>query len=374
MVRSLKVHPESLPNVRLALQRNGYPSQQKFADDIGPSLSTVKSFLNGKPVDYENFREICERLGLDWQAIAYLEAPLTQRSEQQIVSALAVSPFVAGPPIDRPCRFFGRDREIKRCFNLLKRHPLQNIAAIGQRRMGKTSFLRYLAQITTTPVEQLRPGQKQDWLPQPECYRWIFVDFQDSRMASRERLLGHWLRALGISPPDGLDLDRFMDLVSDNLHQPTIILLDEIGVGLRRCPELDDEFWDSLRSLATHQVGGNLAFVLSAPESPLELARHSGFGSPFFNIFGYVATLGPLSEIEARELVASSPIPLPEADIEWILSQSQRIPLLLQILCRERLFALENGETDDRWRAESLQQIEPFLSLTEGKSYHNNDD
>ncbi|NIR92457.1 MAG: ATP-binding protein, partial [Gammaproteobacteria bacterium] len=80
---------------------------------------------------------------------------------------------------------------------------------------------------------------------------------------------------------------------------PTVILLDEIGVALQRYPELDDAFWESLRSLATNQVGGHLAFVLAGSESPDELARHSGFGSPFFNIFGYTAELGPLSEPEA---------------------------------------------------------------------------
>jgi hypothetical protein len=32
----------------------------------------------------------------------------------------------------------------------------------------------------------------------------------------------------------------------------------------------------------------------------------------------------------------------------------------LQILCRERLMALEEGETGGAWRAEALRQIEPF--------------
>jgi len=63
MSRSLRVDPKYIQKVNLALKRNGYPSQRKFAEDIVPCLSTVKNFLKGKPVDYENFREICERLG-----------------------------------------------------------------------------------------------------------------------------------------------------------------------------------------------------------------------------------------------------------------------------------------------------------------------
>jgi hypothetical protein len=154
-----------------------------------------------------------------------------------------------------------------------------------------------------------------------------------------------------------------MDVVSHGLHTPTVILLDEIGVALQRCPELDTAFWESLRSLATNYVGGNLGFVLAAHESPGLLAEHSNVGSPFFNIFGYTATLGPLKEQEARELIASSPIPFAPADVDWILAQSGCWPMLLQILCRERLIALEEGEADDAWQEDGLGQMSPFRDL-----------
>ncbi len=75
-----------------------------------------------------------------------------------VVGALAR--FSAGPPIAHPRSFFGRARELKRLFNLWQRSPLQNAAIIGPRRAGKTSLLLYLANITTTPPEQLRPGQR----------------------------------------------------------------------------------------------------------------------------------------------------------------------------------------------------------------------
>jgi len=273
--------------------------------------------------------------------------------------------FIVGPPITHPCHFFGRERELKRLFNLWKRPPLQNAAVIGPRRSGKTSLLLYLKSITITPTEQLRPGQRADWLPEPKRYRWIFVDFQDPRVGSREGLLRYLLTCLDLSVPDPCDLDRFMDVVSQDLCMPTVILLDEIGVALQRYPELDDIFWESLRSLATTQVDGNLAFVLAAHEPPDQLAHHSGLGSPFFNIFGYTATMGPLNEPEARELITSSPIPFPHADVDWILAQSGHWPLLLQILCREHLITLEEGETGDAWQADALDQIAPFRHLLE---------
>jgi hypothetical protein len=95
----------------------------------------------------------------------------------------------------------------------------------------------------------------------------------------------------------------------------------------------------------------------------LSWPQHNGYGSPFFNIFGYTALLGPLKEAEAHDLVASSPIPFAADDINWILEQSGRWPILLQILCRERLLTLEDGETDQTWREDGLQQLVPFRYL-----------
>lgn len=291
--------------------------------------------------------------------------------------AVELPSFIAGPPITHPRQFFGRERELRRLFNLWKRAPLQNAAIIGPRRSGKTSLLMYLKSITTTPPSHLRTGQRTDWLPEPESYRWVFVDFQDSRMSNREELLRYLLTCLSLADSPGskqahpevdahCDLDYFMDVVSRGLHTPTVILLDEIGVALQRCPELDTSFWESLRSLATNHTRGNLAFVLAAHESPGLLASHSNIGSPFFNIFGYTTTLGPLTEQQARELIASSPIPFPAADADWILSQSGRWPMLLQILCRERLVTLEEGETGSAWRKDGLLQMEPFREPCEG--------
>jgi hypothetical protein len=357
MGRSLRVSPGCIEQVKSALGGNGFPSQRALAEELDIGLSTVKKFLTGQPVDYSYFLEISGRLGYEWRNIVHIDETIPKPIFEES------SAFITGTPITHPRYFFGRQKELKRLFNLLKSRPLQNAAIIGKRRSGKTSLLQYLKNITTTPTEQLRPGQKSDWLPHPENYRWIFVDFQDSRRQSREGLLRYILESLKMSVPSPCDLERFMDAVSSNLRQPTVILLDEIGAGLQRCPELDDGFWESLRSLATNQTNGNLGFVLATPESPIELARSTGHSSPFFNIFGYTTTLGALTEAEARELIASSPIPFPAEDVEWILNQSKCWPLLLQILCRERLFSLEEGETEDDWREVGLEQLKPFADL-----------
>ena len=272
-----------------------------------------------------------------------------------------LSPFVVGPPITVPRQFFGRERELKRVFGLLRRFPLQNVAVIGPKRSGKTSLLYYLKSITQADASELRSGQRTEWLPEPEQYRWVFVDFQDARMGNRDRLLRHLLTSLDMPAPSPCELDDFMDIVSHHLHAPTVILMDEIGAGLVS-RELDEPFWWSLRSLVSHQTHGNLAFLLTSHASPGQLAQDEGKPSPFFNIF-QALELGPFTDAEARDLIDSSPQPFPSDDVAWILEQSGRWPCLLQILCQACLTALEEGEADDGWREQGLRQIDPFRYL-----------
>jgi hypothetical protein len=174
----------------------------------------------------------------------------------------SLSPFVVGLPITTPRQFFGRERELKRIFDLWQHFPLQSIALMGLKRSGKTSLLHYLQTITQASSAQLRPGQRSDWLPQPQPFQWVFVDFQDARLGKQERLLPYLLTSLGMPVPDPCRLDNFMDVFSAHLYNPSVILMDEISAGLAS-PELDETFWGSLRSLVSHYAHGQLAFVLA---------------------------------------------------------------------------------------------------------------
>lgn len=286
------------------------------------------------------------------------------------VSAEEFSPFVVGPPITHPRYFFGYERELRGLFNLLRRRPLQNAAIIGPLRSGKTSFLLYLQNITRLTPGEARLGQRTDWLPAPEQYRWVFVDFQDRRMSTKEGFLRYLLTSMELPIPEPCNMERFSEVISGNLHRPTVVLLDEIGMALQSYDEFDQTFWLGLRALTPVPTRGNLAFVLASQGEPKMLADSNNKSSPFFNIFGYRLSLAPMTETDARDLIASSPIPFPDEDVEWILAQSGRWPILLQVLCRERLLALEDGETDDAWRAEGLRQMEPFRHLLESNFTH----
>jgi MinD-like ATPase involved in chromosome partitioning or flagellar assembly len=328
---------DSASDLSKAFERISY-AMSSLAPNEKPLERYRKSFDNNK-IAFHNF----------------VKLPIISKFEP-----LPESAFVAGIPIDHPSHFFGRQKELKRIFGLLKRQPLQNVAIIGQRRSGKTSLLNYLRYITTVKSEELRLDQKSDWLDKPQAYRWIFVDFQDVRMAYKERLLRYLLESMELPIPNPCNLERFMAQVSENIIVPTVILMDEVGVGLQRCPGLDDAFWESLRSLATNQTDGNLAFILTTKENPMDLARNNGHSSPFFNIFGYTTTLGAFTDSEARELIASSPQAFSTDDTEWILTHSKKWPHLLQSLCQTCLFHMQEGDPTDDWKTEGLQQISRF--------------
>ena len=287
-----------------------------------------------------------------------------QRSTRTPLSTL--KSYVVGPPITDPRQFFGRDYYLRRIFGLWQAFPLEHMAVIGPRRSGKTSLLHYLRKITLTDAAALRPGQRSDWLSQPESYRWVFVDFQDPRMRKLKSLLHYLSMSLGLLVDQELDLDIFMERMSKHeWRTPTIILMDELGAAIES-PELDQTFWWGLRSLVNSTAAGHLAFLLSAPESPATLADEKGKTSPFFNMFNTLE-LGPFTEAEALDLIQSSTHLFDPSDVDWILETSQLWPCLVQTLCDERVRSLaENGTQDrpsDEWKQHALERIQAHPQL-----------
>ena len=291
------------------------------------------------------------------------EIPLSILTPQALpisLTSMHASPFIIGPPITEPRQFFGREYILKRIFDVWKYMPLQHIAIVGLKRSGKTSLLHYLRRIIDTPVEKLRTGQRNNWLS--PGYQWVFVDFQDPRMCYQESLLRHILIELDMPVPEPADLVSFMEILDQYLEFPTLILLDEMGAGLAS-PDLDEQFWWGMRSLGSNHAGGQIGFVFTAHQAPEEMLLDDTKPSPFFNIFGHVLNLGPLTEPEALALINSSPQPFDSKDIEWILKNSGNWPALLQILCHARLTALEENQSDNAWQKEALQRMKPYRYL-----------
>jgi transposase-like protein len=271
-----------------------------------------------------------------------------------------LSPCLVNSPVQMPVQFFGRKNELKRITDLWTRFPLQNIAVIGPKGMGKTSLLNYLYHLSRIDSQDLRPGQRHDWFAGLGEQRWVKVDFNDSLFWNKERFFGYLLKELSQSPASA-DCDWYHAreiIEQQHLGVPTFILLDNIDVGLS-APELDLSFWSGLRPLCMNSKS-NLAFLITSPQAPEPVAKAYGKPSPFFNVFGQVLRLGPLFEDEARELLqfgasqAQLPAPLTGDEIDWILEQSGRCPMLLQKMCHCRFQALKEGKAVAVWQEECL--------------------
>ena len=89
MPRSLRLRLQYIPTVKSSLLRNGFPSQKILAEDLGIAQSTVSHFLNGKPVDYANFIEICRGLNQEWRDIADFEDKCESVEIQSIAAKIA---------------------------------------------------------------------------------------------------------------------------------------------------------------------------------------------------------------------------------------------------------------------------------------------
>ncbi len=291
-----------------------------------------------------------------------LLTPLPKEEESQDPH---LAPFVVGAPILDARNFFGRQKEINDVTKLWTGIPLLHAMVFGPRRSGKTSLLLHLKNMLTQSGAKLRPGQRPERLSRGQPARCVFVDFRQHQNKTQVGFVRSLLQGLGLPTPPDCSLDQFQELMSEGVQSPTVVLLDEVGLALERYPEIDLDVWSTLRSL-TLTTNGNLGFILALSGSSAQLIKQNGGDSPFFNIFGYVTTLGPFTELEARELIRNAPLPFPPDDVQWILTQSHYIPLLLQHLCHARLAALEEGETDDRWKQEGLEQMKPFLYLLGG--------
>lgn len=266
-----------------------------------------------------------------------------------------LKPFVVGPPIRHPQHFFGRTREMRRIFQALQ-PQFEHVAVIGDRRIGKTSLLQHLSQITISSPQEVRTNQHTDWLPNAQAYRWIYVDFQRTLMRQQEGLLQFLATQFNLPSQDKWSLDIFVEaLIDHGLSRPTVLMLDELGAGLTTS-ELDQSFWWGMRAILNDATNANLAILVAAHDDPTKLANDQGKASPFFNVFNSVH-LGPFTEGETLELIGSSPISFAEEDIAWILEQSERLPHRIQILCQARLNALEDGDQNEEWKNWGRSQI-----------------
>lgn len=239
------------------------------------------------------------------------------------------NPFIVGVPITDPADFFGRERELDFCLQRLR--GMQSVSILGERRIGKTSLLRYL--ITTLPE---RVGAQ---------FRGAFLDLTSPNLSSVEGALMSIQRQLGLEKPEPT-LSGFAERLA-NVHaagQRAVVALDEAEMFVRLPAEFNHDFCEALRALAS---AGHLALLTASRLSLREMHEQGALVSPLYNVMG-VRRLGEFIEAEAREFVAfpREGVAFAAEQAEEILRLAGRHPLRLQVFCFHTAQAVRDGRKD----------------------------
>jgi hypothetical protein len=245
------------------------------------------------------------------------------------------NPFFHRGPIRQREHFCGRADDIGQSLSLLRNG--QNMALVGQRRIGKTSLLFHIADPVVFEAHGLHRNE----------HLFVYLDGTELGHLSPDEVLGLLLDQLastlsaargsielGRAPPGGLSYRAFREAilrVTESGLKP-IYLFDEFE-SLAGNPHLGPRFFSGLRALSSQF---DLSFVTASHESLLRLtyANTETLSSPFFNTFANLH-LGLFSESEARELIETlathTGLDLPSQTIDHILELAGPHPLLLQL-------------------------------------------
>lgn len=309
MPRSLKVRQDCIQKVKLAVQRNGYPRQKDLAEDVGCSLATVSNFLNGKPVDFLNFTEICQKLGLDWKAIAAFDS---NGSNSTTVAENA-------PPLEESVEPFPDEPEGED-FIYVERPPIESLCyqTLGQPGsllrikapglMGKTSLMaKILSQLARQGYRvvslNLHYADTTDFTNLDKFLKWFCVSVGQN-LGMPNRLADYWDEQFSTSKMNCTHyFERYLLAASDS---PLVLCLDEVErifpyrevasdfLGLLRAwheQARTRNIWKKLRLVVVHStevyvplkvnespfnVGVPIELPELTPEQVQNLAQHYG--------------------------------------------------------------------------------------------------
>ena len=285
---------------------------------------------------------------------------------------LSSNPFTFGNPIRDPERFIGRKEDIRQITNRLLSSARESTSIVGERRIGKTSLLKYL----TNPEIAESFGLKNDEF----CL--VYIDFQGLNDITPQRFWQRVLRLMArsmenserkqtfkdLSKAEYIDLfdleDLFEDIGSDGTH--VVLLLDEFEYVTQN-PNFDADFFGGLRSLAIHY---NISLVPATRRELVELCHSEEIkGSPFFNIFATVV-LKPFTSEETDTLIQNyahtAGINFSSKEVDFIRQVGGGYPFFVQMIGHYLTAGKEAGEKGKALlefaTTEFNQQAEPHFS------------
>jgi hypothetical protein len=282
------------------------------------------------------------------------------------------NPFTFGNPVRDPSRFFGRQQEIRQITSRLASSAHESTSVVGERRIGKTSLLNFLAHPEVSASLGLAP----------ESYCLVYIDFQGLTDITPRRFWQRVLAKIGrgacdqdvgaqfgeFSKREDFDLFDLEDLfeTAGNRGLHIVLLLDEFEYVTQN-PNFTSDFFGGLRALAIHR---NLSLVPATRRELVDLCHSDEIkGSPFFNIFANVV-LRPFSPPEVDQMVegylAGSDLTLAPEEKEMILKLAGGHPFFVQMAGYYLFEAMTqglSGEALKRSLAEGFaQQAESHFS------------
>lgn len=296
------------------------------------------------------------------------------------------NPFIFGKPILDPACFFGRKQEVKQAFDYL--HSAQNISVVGERRIGKTSFLKYISHPDIL-VEHGFDKRKSIF---------VYVDLQS--LASNATPADFWGRLLtdiqsqasrNHSREDAQQTTveeqaqlRSIENIIDRLHAKGVrvfLLLDEI----EKTKSFGNVFFENLRSLSGHH---GLTLMIASRSGLEEMGSSEDSSSSFFNIFATIQlscfTLRAAEELIDRSLHgADANAQFEREEKELAYSLSGLYPFFLQMACwylfggrqdgleleermswvRQQMYEQAKGHFNYFWQQSSEQEKETLAIL-----------
>lgn len=253
---------------------------------------------------------------------------------------MSSNPFTYGNAISDPRRFFGRVREVDQIFGRLRNEEFESSSLVGDRRIGKTSLLNYLAD----PSVRAAHGFRLD------AYIFVYVDLQmvDKTMGPEQLwrrllvLMRRHCQSRGVAellttldsdePLDTFALDELFQQLDDK-GQHVVFLLDEFEYVTANA-NFGPDFYYGLRSLILHH---QVALVTSSRLELIELCHSDAIkSSPFFNVFANI-NLRLFSHADVLSLVMQSLsgtlVEFSEPEIRQVYDLTGLHPYFVQVAC-----------------------------------------
>jgi hypothetical protein len=253
---------------------------------------------------------------LDWLKPKYLKWLSSQRSVVSIgdrIPTISDNPFIPQTgKVDDPQLFFGREREIKRVFEVLNSND--SVALIGEEGIGKSSLLSTICQQAKNLLFSPRPP--------------IYLDLNGVR--DQDDFYAALCEEVGIPQSDGHSLYRAL-----KKHR-VLLAIDNVGKMTRE--GFTREVRDNLRGLAEGQ-NAPLKLIVAASKPLDKLFNDSQDEvktSPFSGIF-QSENIKPWDEVIARAFIkarlAMTSVRFTEEEISQLVQESKGHPRRLMQLC-----------------------------------------